>query len=235
MGRRRGFETISCGQPGESEEKVRVRGLAEEDNLRTRPDASRVQGVAEEEKSRTRPDVSREQGVAENENVPWRPDASRVRWADMSLDSDEGVEIPSEPTETERVQYRGNDMDVNDMLDGCAGGEASEVEVYGEHEFNPEELRKAREEELACFTNIDLYEEVAIQDDWRAAHRIRVTTEKVDVVKDSDGQRTVRSILLARTFKAKSDRREDRFATTPPLETLKSLLIINSSIRTLYT
>lgn len=85
--------------------------------------------------------------------------------------------------------------------------------------FDPEDLRKARDEKLAYFDKNGLVEEVLGGDaQGPRQHQVGGRHER------QQRAAFVRSRLVARDFKDKSDRREDLFAATPPLETLKSLL-----------
>lgn len=53
-----------------------------------------------------------------------------------------------------------------------------------------------------------------------------LNTRKVGAMDNSAGEELIRSILFTRDFKEKDDRREDMFAATPVLDTLKSMLAL---------
>ena len=113
----------------------------------------------------------------------------------------------------EKGGYMVNSLEVNDEWE------------WGEvREMDPEELSKAREEELTYFDKIAMYEEAPIDECWRETGAPPVGTKWVDVVKNTDGCEFVRSRLVAKDFRRKGDGREDLFAATPPLDTIKALL-----------
>jgi len=62
-------------------------------------------------------------------------------------------------------------------------------------------LRAAREEELQCFDKLALYDEVPVKACWDATGKTPISTNWVDVMKNADGQRLVRSRLVAREFR----------------------------------
>lgn len=83
-------------------------------------------------------------------------------WADID-DSDREVEIEGCGQECpgDQKRYTRCGMDVGDELDECADGVMNgECMDCMEVEVDPEELRKARAEELTYFRNIELYDEM---------------------------------------------------------------------------
>lgn len=114
-------------------------------------------------------------------------------------------------------------MDVAHELDECADDAINDEGT--EAEINPERLREARQEELSYFRKIELYDEVSCQERWDDTDRGPDSTKRADIMKDSGGGcKLVRKRLVARDLQKKSDRREELFAATPPLQTLIAML-----------
>ena len=171
-----------------------------------------------------------------------------AKWADIDLEQEtdrvyrvHGLEVHDEVEESDHerevhgaevndemeefgCERKVRGMEVNDEAEehkcGVRGMETNDEEV----EMDPEELREAREEELSYIDKIAMYEEATLDECWRETGKSPIGTKWVDVLKDSDGRKFVRSRLVAKDFREKDDRREELFAATPPLDTLKALL-----------
>ena len=100
--------------------------------------------------------------------------------------------------------------------------EADEDEV--EEEFDPEDLAKARAEEVEFMEGLVVWERSSWEECLSATGRPPVSTRWVDVNKGRDGRVEIRSRLVARDFKVKGDGREfEVFAAMPPLEAKRIL------------
>lgn len=75
------------------------------------------------------------------------PDAPRVRWADLAS-----------VHRQRHGRWRVGRMRRRNRTEG---GREVEVRLGGEDDFNPEELRKAREEVLMCFSKVGLFGEIS--------------------------------------------------------------------------
>ena len=88
--------------------------------------------------------------------------------------------------------------------------------------LDAEEVRKARVEEMGEFAKHQVYEKVPTEECWRETGAAPIGTRWVDVNKGDDDKPEYRSRLVAKEIK--TNKREDLFAATPPLEALKILL-----------
>ena len=87
-------------------------------------------------------------------------------------------------------------------------------------ELCPEEVGRARKEEIGYMESRSIWTIKPISDCWEKTGKDPVTVRWVDVQK-ADG---VRSRLVARDFKGNDKDRDDLFAATPPLESKRLLL-----------
>ena len=85
-------------------------------------------------------------------------------------------------------------------------------------------INMAREEELEEFRKHGVYTKVPLQECWEATGKPPVGTRWVEVNKGGRENPEYRSRLVAQ--EVKTDKREDLFAATPPLEAKKMLLAI---------
>lgn len=80
----------------------------------------------------------------------------------------------------ERVRYthvHGHWRQVSRPVGKRLMGNEVEAKIDGSSDINPEDLRKACEEELTYLSNLDSYEEVPIQDCWKATHKNPASTK----------------------------------------------------------
>ena len=90
--------------------------------------------------------------------------------------------------------------------------------------LDPEGVRKAREEEMKEVYKHDLYKKVKIEECRNETGRDPIGTRWVDINKGDHQNPEYRSRLVAQ--EVKTDKREDLFAATPPLEAKKLLMIL---------
>ena len=86
----------------------------------------------------------------------------------------------------------------------------------------PELVKKARLEELGELAKHKVYEEVPLDECWKATGQPPIGTRWVDVNKGDDQNPDYRSRLVAQEIN--NQKREDLFAATPPLEAKKILM-----------
>ena len=89
-------------------------------------------------------------------------------------------------------------------------------------ELDPGKVRKAREEEIQYVRIMGLYETVPISECYNTTGRAPTTTRWIDIYKGDNVNVNYRSRLEAREIN--TYKRDDLFAATPPLETLKLIL-----------
>ena len=102
------------------------------------------------------------------------------------------------------------------------GGETEFWDDLSGKPLDAEKVRKARVEEMGEFAKHQVYEKVPTEECWRETGAAPIGTRWVDVNKGDDGKPEYRSRLVAKEIK--TNKREDLFAATPPLEALKILL-----------
>lgn len=90
--------------------------------------------------------------------------------------------------------------------------------------LDPKGVREAREEEMKEVYKHDLYKKVKIEECRNDAGRDPIGTRWVDINKGDNQNPEYRSRLVAQEIK--TDKREDLFAATPPLEAKKLLMIL---------
>ena len=83
-------------------------------------------------------------------------------------------------------------------------------------------VRTAREEELIEFRKHQVYTKVPIKECWDQAGKQPIGTRWIDINKGDRINPEYRSRLVAQEIK--TDKREDLFAATPPLEAIKLLI-----------
>merc|ERR1711994_768137 len=87
-----------------------------------------------------------------------------------------------------------------------------------------DKVREARYEEVDYMTNRGIWSEVSVQECWRKTGKAPVSVRWVDTNKGGAHEMCVRSRLVARDFKGGDKDRDDLFAETPPLESVRFLL-----------
>ena len=80
----------------------------------------------------------------------------------------------------------------------------------------------ARADELKEFSEHGVYLKVPIEECWKAAGKDPIGARWVDINKEDEAHPEYRSRFVAKD--SKTDKREDLFASTPPLEAPKLLL-----------
>ena len=88
--------------------------------------------------------------------------------------------------------------------------------------LDPDRVKQARIEEMEEFRKHKVYEKVTIQECWDKTGRNPIGVKWVDVNKGDNSNPDYRSRLVAQEIK--TDKREDLFAATPPLEAIKMVL-----------
>ena len=94
-------------------------------------------------------------------------------------------------------------------------------------ELNPEEVKKARAEEIDYVRKMSLYTKVLIEECYKKTGRAPITVRWIDINKGDQTSPNYRSRLVAREINIR--KRDDLFAGTPPLEALKSILSMAAS------
>ena len=149
-------------------------------------------------------------------STPWKMLTPGIQWADALSEGEESEVMNDDQNDDQRVKrivasdwsskILGLTEEVNDDIgididiDEEAVGDIPDEPV----EFDPVALRAAREEELQYFDKIALYDEVPVKACWDATGKAPLSTKWVDVMKNADGQRFVRSRLVARDFREKT-------------------------------
>ena len=109
---------------------------------------------------------------------------------------------------------------------GAFSSEGSEAKQYWDDlsgkSLNPSLVRKAREEEMAEFRKHGVYVKVPLRKCWDETGKEPIGVRWVDINKGDRDNPEYRSRLVAQEIK--TDKREDLFAATPPLEAKKMLL-----------
>ena len=90
------------------------------------------------------------------------------------------------------------------------------------YELDTGMVRAAREEELIEFRKHQVYTKVPIKECWDQTGKQPVGTRWIDINKGDRINPEYRSRLVAQEIK--TDKREDLFAATPPLEAIKLLI-----------
>ena len=85
--------------------------------------------------------------------------------------------------------------------------------------LNPQDVRTARQEEIDYVRTMDLYEKVPIQQWYERTGKAPISTRWIDISKGDADCPNYKSKLVAKDIN--THKRDDLFATTPPLETLK--------------
>ena len=91
-------------------------------------------------------------------------------------------------------------------------------------EVRPEQVRIARQEEMAEFRKHNVYEKMPIQECLQRTGRKPIGVRWVDINKGDEVKPKYRSRLVAKELKL--DKREDLFAATPPVEAKKLLFTL---------
>ena len=95
-------------------------------------------------------------------------------------------------------------------------------EVSGKR-LNKGEAIMARLEEIKQIHNHQVYEKVPVEECWQSTGKGPLKVRWIDINKGDEVNREYRSRLVAKEIK--TDKREDLFAATPPLEAKKSYLV----------
>ena len=95
--------------------------------------------------------------------------------------------------------------------------------ISGE-ELKGDMVREARREEMLEVKKHNVYEKVSFEECWRVTGKPPIGTRWVDVNKGDTVHPEYRSRLVAQEIK--TDKREDLFAATPPLEAKKLLMAL---------
>ena len=82
-----------------------------------------------------------------------------------------------------------------------------------------EQVRKARQDEIAYFKSMKVYEKVPITEAYDKTGKAPIQCRWIDVNKGDNSNPLYRSRLVAKEFK--TDVRPDLYAATPPSECLK--------------
>ena len=93
-------------------------------------------------------------------------------------------------------------------------------DLSGEH-LNGDMVRVARGEEMREVKKHRVYDKVSIEECWKNTGKAPIGTRWVDVNKGDTVHPEYRSRLVAQEIK--TDKREDLFAATPPLEARRFL------------
>ena len=119
-----------------------------------------------------------------------------------------------------------NVCEVNDEAEdwrieaGQVGHPGAAQGALADDELDPQEVKRAREEEMDFVKKMPVYEERDVEECWRVTGRPPISTRWVDVQMAGG----VRSRWVARDFKpAGAEMREDLFAAMPPLEAKRML------------
>ena len=110
--------------------------------------------------------------------------------------------------------------------------EASSMDVGGNYAWDdvsnssldPEMVKAARKEELEEYRKYGVYKKVPIERAWKEIGRGPIGVRWVDINKGDEVHPEYRSRLVAQEIK--TDKREDLFAATPPLEAKKLLFMM---------
>ena len=120
-------------------------------------------------------------------------------------------------------------MGDGNRVEGPADLEIAIVQGHGEEKYwddlsgkslIPEMVQKARLEELGEIAKHGVYERVPLDECWKNTGQPPIGTRWVDVNKGDDENPDYRSRLVAQELN--TEKREDLFAATPPLEAKKS-------------
>ena len=88
--------------------------------------------------------------------------------------------------------------------------------------LDPQEMRRARREEIKFVRDMDLYVKVLKEECYTRTGKAPISVGWIDINKGDQAQPNYRSRMVAREIN--THRREDLFAATPPLEALKLIL-----------
>ena len=223
------------------EEQDAKRGKVEEDSRagKARDDAmgsalepvqrEREQAQAQELEPGRGEERGREAQEPDQGGEPKRP--RRLERAELARKIEEGVEHQKESKAEEDKETDDMKVDVIDVAALDINVEADdgfedydEEEHHLDEEFDPDELAKARAEEIEFMEGLGVWEAATWDECMAATGRPPVTTRWVDVDKGRDGVTEIRSRLVARDFKVKGDGREfEVFAAMPPIEAKRIL------------
>ena len=106
----------------------------------------------------------------------------------------------------EEMLYVGRDGEFYDELSGSW--------------LDPDRVKQARIEEMEEFRKHKVYKKVTVKECWDKTGREPIGVKWVDVNKGDNSSPDYRSRLVAQEIK--TDKREDLFAATPPLEAIKN-------------
>jgi hypothetical protein len=152
-------------------------------------------------------------------------------------DEEMAVEFEEEDSETEeetrsRLAEKTLKMWINEVAVEIEDEEDMELEngltawddVHGD-ELDMKLVRKGRKEEIDYMEFRGIWEVCDEDEAWRETGHGPVSTKWVDTNKGTKEEPLVRCRLVARDFRKKGEKdREDLFAATPPLETIRILL-----------
>ena len=94
-------------------------------------------------------------------------------------------------------------------------------------ELNPQKVGQAREKEIDYVRKMDLYEKVPLQQCFTRTGRAPITTRWIEIHNGDIDNPNYRSRLVAREIN--TYKRDDLFAATPPLESLKLILSMTAT------
>ena len=93
--------------------------------------------------------------------------------------------------------------------------------------LNPQEVKRARREEIDYVHKMNLYTKVPIKEAYQATGKAPISVRWIDINKGDTEAPNYRSRLVAREIN--TSKRDDLFAATPPLEALKVILSLTTS------
>ena len=101
-------------------------------------------------------------------------------------------------------------------------GKLKAVDDVSGEPLDPEEVRKARKEEIRYFKEMNVYKKVPLAECWAKTGKAPIGVRWVDVNKGDSKNKNYRSRLVAKEYK--TDEKPEWFAATPPSECLKIIL-----------
>ena len=188
---------------------------------------------AEKERKRRQED----QGGRDQEQLGQEGDEKQGQDEEMAVELEEELEEDSETEEETacRLAEKPIKMWINEVSTAIEeaegeddmefeGGQTAWDDVHGE-ELDLKLVRKGRKEEIDYMEFRGIWEVCDEEEAWRETGQGPTSTKWVDTNKGTKLDPLVRCRLVARDFRKKGDKdREDLFAATPPLETIRILL-----------